>query len=122
MPPSDFQELSDSMGPPPENKRSTQALVKLDAISNKGCSPETIQWAMHDLVIRCRKLDSVLAKLADKHPRRLNYLNITCLLNLISLMHLEPPPANQEVTQIDVAIDVETEQQLATREIHFPKA
>lgn len=107
MPPSDFQ---------------GQTLVKLDAISNKGCSPETIQWAMHDLVIRCRKLDSVLAKLADKQPRRLNYLNITCLLNLISLMHLEPPPSNQEVAQIDVAIDAETEQRLAMREIHFPKA
>lgn len=122
MPPSDFQELSDYMGPPPRSKGQEQSLVKLDAIANKGCSPESIQWALHDLVIRCRKLDSVLAKLHDKQPRRMNYLNITCLLNLISLMHLEPPPANQEVAQIDVAIDVETEQRLAMREIHFPKA
>lgn len=110
------------------------ATILIDSIANKGCSPESIQFAMQDIVIRCRNIEQQLGHEITlmrsefktvkqfERIRNINYLNLVCALNLISLMHLTPPAENQERAQIDVAIDVETEQLIAQKEIEFPKA
>ena len=82
-------------------------LVKLDSVNNKGCSPESIKGAMYDLIIRMRRLDSLIGR-DNYQAKQLNYLNVSCALSLCSLMGF-PPPGVQDTERVEDTIEVDIE-------------